>query len=207
MAENDYVTRVHDDPAALPRDAWNALLAHSHDPSPFVRHEYLCALHQSDSAAPHTGWAPRFVSLWRGDELHAACPLYLKSHSYGEYVFDWAWAEAYQRHGLCYYPKAVIAVPFTPVPGARLLARDQHVAAQKFGHGQATPAGFLQFRHAQRTFAATDRDAVFVDAADSPRYSSGNLPRTKPGTPCSLSRRFKSRRPRPGTSSISPPWR
>ena len=137
MAENNYVTRVHDDPAALPRDAWNALLAHSHDPSPFVRHEYLCALHQSDSAAPHTGWAPRFVSLWRGDELHAACPLYLKSHSYGEYVFDWAWAEAYQRHGLRYYPKAVIAVPFTPVPGARLLARSTGAQAALLAAAQA----------------------------------------------------------------------
>ena len=55
---------------------------------------------------------------------HAACPLYLKDHSYGEYVFDWAWANAYEQHGLRYYPKALIAVPFTPVPGPRLLARD-----------------------------------------------------------------------------------
>ena len=137
MAADDYVTRVDDDPTALPRTAWNALLQHNDDPSPFVRHEYLCALHQSDSAAPHTGWAPRFISLWQGDELHAACPLYLKSHSYGEYVFDWAWAEAYQRHGLRYYPKAVIAVPFTPVPGARLLARDAHAGAALLQAAQA----------------------------------------------------------------------
>ncbi|MFC7410580.1 GNAT family N-acetyltransferase [Hydrogenophaga atypica] len=137
LAANDYVTRVDDDPTALPRCAWNALLAHSEDPSPFVRHEYLCALHQSESAAPHTGWAPRFISLWQGGELHAACPLYLKSHSYGEYVFDWAWAEAYQRHGLRYYPKAVIAVPFTPVPGARLLARDEHARAALLQAAQA----------------------------------------------------------------------
>ncbi len=137
MAANDYVTRVDDDPCALPRTAWNSLLQHNDDPSPFVRHEYLCALHQSDSAAPHTGWAPRFISLWKGDELHAACPLYLKSHSYGEYVFDWAWAEAYQRHGLRYYPKAVIAVPFTPVPGARLLARDAHAGAALLQAAQA----------------------------------------------------------------------
>ena len=57
-------------------------------------------------------------------QLAAACPLYIKDHSYGEYVFDWAWANAYEQHGLAYYPKAVVAVPFTPVPGARLLARD-----------------------------------------------------------------------------------
>ena len=126
---NDYVTRVDDDPCALPRAAWNSLLQHCDDPSPFVRHEYLCALHQSDSAAPHTGWAPRYISLWQGDELHAACPLYLKNHSYGEYVFDWAWASAYEQHGVPYYPKAVIAVPFTPVPGSRLLARDDAARA------------------------------------------------------------------------------
>ena len=70
------------------------------------------------------GWTPQFVTLWRGKALMAACPLYVKDHSYGEYVFDWAWANAYEQHGLAYYPKAVIAVPFTPVPGARLLARD-----------------------------------------------------------------------------------
>ena len=89
-----------------------------------MRHEYLAALQQSGSATPDTGWAPRFFTLWQGDTLVAACPLYLKNHSYGEYVFDWAWARAYHEHGLQYYPKAVVAVPFTPVPGSRLLARD-----------------------------------------------------------------------------------
>ena len=71
------------------------------------------------------GWRAQFLSLHDGDELVAACPLYVKDHSYGEYVFDWAWADAYQRHGLDYYPKLLNAVPFTPVPGPRLLARDQ----------------------------------------------------------------------------------
>jgi hypothetical protein len=121
---NDYVTRVFEDPGEIPHAEWDGLLARHADPSPFMRHAYLQALHNSGSAVPETGWAPHFVTLWRGDELHAACPLYLKGHSYGEYVFDWAWADAYRRHGLRYYPKALIAVPFTPVPGARLLARD-----------------------------------------------------------------------------------
>jgi predicted N-acyltransferase len=121
---DDYVTRVSTDPAQVPRAAWNALLARGPEASPFVRHEYLSALHASGSATPRTGWTPAFITLWRGDELHAACPLYLKAHSYGEYVFDWAWANAYEQHGLAYYPKAVAAVPFTPVPGARLLATD-----------------------------------------------------------------------------------
>jgi hypothetical protein len=116
--------RIDDDPTTLDRAAWNALLARQPAPTPFMRHEYLAALHASDSAVAATGWAPRFVSLWRGDALRAACPLYLKTHSWGEYVFDWAWADAYERHGLAYYPKLVCAVPFTPVPGSRLLAHD-----------------------------------------------------------------------------------
>ena len=109
--------------------AWNALLARQSHPTPFLRHEYLAALQDSGSATPRTGWAPRFMTLWEGDALVAACPMYLKNHSYGEYVFDWAWASAYEQHGVPYYPKAVIAVPFTPVPGTRLLARDDATRA------------------------------------------------------------------------------
>ncbi|GAP38487.1 GNAT family N-acetyltransferase [Piscinibacter sakaiensis] len=120
----NYVIRVHEEPASLDRGAWNALLAAQPRPTPFLRHEFLAALHDSGSAVPATGWAPRFLTLHDGAGLAAACALYLKSHSYGEYVFDWAWADAYQRHGLAYYPKLLGAVPFTPVPGTRLLARD-----------------------------------------------------------------------------------
>jgi predicted N-acyltransferase len=121
---NDYVIRVLTSPLEVDAAQWNALLATQDQPSPFMRHEYLAAMHTSGSAVPKTGWTPRFVTLWRGDALQAACALYLKDHSYGEYVFDWAWANAYQQHRLPYYPKALVAVPFTPVPGARLLARD-----------------------------------------------------------------------------------
>jgi len=125
VSEINYVTRVFSSPLDVPSAAWNALLAREADPSPFMRHEYLAALHQSGSACAHAGWQAQFVTLWRGTELHAACPMYLKNHSYGEYVFDWAWANAYAQHGLDYYPKALVAVPFTPVPGARLLAKDE----------------------------------------------------------------------------------
>jgi predicted N-acyltransferase len=118
--------RMVDDPGLLDAGEWNALVAASGVPTPFMRHEYLHALHASRSACAKTGWAPAFVTLEQQGELRAACPLYLKSHSYGEYVFDWAWADAYERHGLHYYPKLLSAVPFTPVPGARLLARDAH---------------------------------------------------------------------------------
>jgi uncharacterized protein len=121
---NDYVIRVLSSLAELEPQAWNRLLALQASPTPFMRHEYLDAMAQSRSAVPKTGWTPRFVCLWRGDELHAACALYLNDHSYGEYVFDWAWANAYEQHGLAYYPKALIAPPFTPVPGSRLLALD-----------------------------------------------------------------------------------
>jgi hypothetical protein len=123
-SEIDYVTRVFDAPGEVDARQWDALLAEQEEPTPFMRHAYLRALHESRSAITKTGWTPRFITLWRGDELHAACALYLKSHSYGEYVFDWAWANAYEQHGLDYYPKATVAVPFTPVPGSRLVARN-----------------------------------------------------------------------------------
>ena len=123
-AESAIITRVHSSVRDIAAGAWNALLAEQSQPTPFMRHEYLAALQDSGSATTQTGWAARFFTLWQGDVLVAACPLYLKNHSYGEYVFDWAWARAYEEHGLAYYPKAVVAVPFTPVPGTRLLARD-----------------------------------------------------------------------------------
>ena len=123
-ASTEFVVQVHDDPTRLDGTAWNVLLARQPAPTPFMRHEYLAALHASKSAVPSTGWTPRFLTVHDAGELVAACPLYLKDHSYGEYVFDWAWADAYQRHGLVYYPKLLGAVPFTPVPGVRLLARD-----------------------------------------------------------------------------------
>ena len=122
----DYVTRVLDQPSEIDAEAWNALLARQPGGAggPFMRHDYLAALSDSGCATPGTGWAVQWVTLWRGDELQAAAPLYLKRHSRGEYVFDWAWAEAYERNGLPYYPKGLVAVPFTPVPGPRLLALD-----------------------------------------------------------------------------------
>jgi predicted N-acyltransferase len=89
---------------------------------PFLSHAFLNALHETDCANAATGWQPCYVLLREDMKLTAAMPLYLKSHSYGEYVFDWAWANAYQRNGLDYYPKLLNAVPFTPVTGRRLLA-------------------------------------------------------------------------------------
>jgi predicted N-acyltransferase len=130
----DYVIRVHSDPAQVDGGAWNNLLQSQPSPTPFMRMEYLSGLHASASAVADTGWAPQWLILEEDGVLMAATPLYLKNHSYGEYVFDWAWADAYRRHGLRYYPKLLGAVPFTPVPGTRLMAisdlwRDRLVAA------------------------------------------------------------------------------
>jgi len=113
---------VLDSLSGIEPSGWDAL-AGGH---PLVSHAFLQALHESGSACADTGWAPCYLALWRDGTLRAAMPLYLKYHSYGEYVFDWAWADAYQRHGLRYYPKLLCAIPFTPVCGPRLLAhRDE----------------------------------------------------------------------------------
>jgi len=109
--------RVVDSLAGVDPQEWNALAGEQ----PFVRHEFLSALIDSGCAAAGSGWAPRFLLVRRAGALVGAMPLFAKSHSYGEYVFDWAWADAHERHGVEYYPKLLCAVPFTPVRGPRLL--------------------------------------------------------------------------------------
>lgn len=107
--------------AEVPAESWDACAG---DDNPFVSHAFLEALEESGSATAKTGWLPQHLLIEdSGGRLVAAAPLYLKSHSYGEYVFDWGWAEAYLRAGGRYYPKLQCAVPFTPVPGPRLLVR------------------------------------------------------------------------------------
>ncbi len=131
----DYRTGILASPSEVDAAEWNALLAQQAQPTPFLRHEFLSALHATRCAVADTGWAPQFVTLTdpRTNRLAAAAPVYLKGHSYGEYVFDWAWADAYKRNGLPYYPKLLCAVPFTPVQGNRLLSADppalRHLAA------------------------------------------------------------------------------
>jgi len=120
----NYRTQVFGDIASIGRDAWTRLVARDADANPFVHYDYLHALEASGCVGQRTGWTPQHLALWRGAELAAAVPLYVKSHSFGEYVFDWGWADAYARYGLRYYPKLVAAVPFAPVAGTRLLAAD-----------------------------------------------------------------------------------
>ena len=124
--------RVLDELSGVDPAEWDRLA----DGHPLLSHAFFHALHQSGCASADSGWLPQFITLWDGTaqgaggagntlaapRIRAAMPLYVKTHSYGEYVFDWAWADAYQRHGLAYYPKLLAAIPFSPVSGARLLA-------------------------------------------------------------------------------------
>ncbi len=96
---------------------WDGLFATD---NPFVQHAYLLALEESGCVAAETGWQPLHIVLYNGGRAIAAMPSYIKSHSYGEFVFDWGWAEAYTRHGMHYYPKLVSAIPFSPVAGPRI---------------------------------------------------------------------------------------
>src|SRR5690242_15621116 len=117
--------RILESLAGVDPARWNELAGGN----PTLSHEFLHALHETGCASPRTGWKPQYLTLWDDARLAGAVPLYLKSHSRGEYVFDWAWADAYERHGLAYYPKLLAAVPFTPATGARLLAADASVRA------------------------------------------------------------------------------
>jgi predicted N-acyltransferase len=113
--------RLHAALDELPAQAWDAL----HDRrNPFVEHAFLAGMEREGCLRPRWGWTPRHASLWRDGELVAAAPAYLKTNSHGEFVFDHAWANAYQRFGREYFPKWLVAVPYSPVTGPRLLARD-----------------------------------------------------------------------------------
>jgi len=125
--ETEVVAKLSSGVGGLNEAAWNRLAGGD----PFVSHAFLAALEKSGSVGKGTGWTPATILVEDGaDHLVAAAPAYLKTHSQGEYVFDHAWADAFERAGGAYYPKLQIAVPFTPVPGKRLLgARPQHLLA------------------------------------------------------------------------------
>jgi len=116
-------------------EKWNALVGSG---SAFLEWEWLSALEESGCVDARTGWLPQHLTLWDGDELVAACPLYVKSHSMGEFVFDHGWAEAAESAGIRYFPKLLVAVPFTPATGARFLTRadaDRPVLIRALGDG------------------------------------------------------------------------
>ena len=143
----------------FPAAEWDALAG----AQPFLSHAFLHALEASGCVRAETGWRPRHLGLWQGTRLIAAMPLYLKTHSYGEYVFDWRWADAYEQAGGRYYPKLLCAVPFTPVPGRRLLAAsdaDKKLLLET-ALGFAAEAGLSSFHC---LFPNEDSDAAFTKA-------------------------------------------
>lgn len=119
--------RLHRTLSELPATAWDGL----HDGrNPFLAHAFLCGLETTGCLRADWGWTPCHVAVWEGETLVAAAPGYLKDNSHGEFVFDHGWAQAYAQHGLAYYPKWLCAVPYSPVTGPRLLAREDAAKRQ-----------------------------------------------------------------------------
>ena len=133
---------------------------------PFLSHAFLSALEDSGSASQRTGWLPLHLVAESGGELIGCAPMYLKSHSYGEYVFDWGWANAYERAGGKYYPKLQVSVPFTPVPGPRLLVRPGLTAWARatLAHGLVSAAEQLGVSSLHVTFCHEDEWHVLGNA-------------------------------------------
>jgi len=135
-----YEVRVLNQILDVPQDAWTSILPPS--AGPFMQYSFLSLLEKTGCVSAETGWKPSHLALYDADghTLLGALPLYLKTHSYGEYVFDWSWAETYTQAGLPYFPKALSAIPFTPVTASRLLARSTE-------HQEALIAGLKQLVH------------------------------------------------------------
>ncbi|HEX8527601.1 GNAT family N-acetyltransferase [Allosphingosinicella sp.] len=161
MSGEPVTARIGDGVASFEPDSWDRCAGSA---DPFLSHAFLSALEQSGSATVRTGWQPVPIAIDAPDgSVAAAMPAYVKSHSQGEYVFDHGWADAYERAGGLYYPKLQIAVPFTPVPGRRLLARDPTLAPALIGAAEA-----LVRRHhlssAHATFIAPEEVPLFQRA-------------------------------------------
>jgi predicted N-acyltransferase len=130
--ENEATIKVLAQISDVPAEAWDRVANPGSMPfDPFVSHAFLKALEEAGTVGPRTGWMPRHVILEEGGTLVGAMPCYLKSHSRGEYIFDYGWAEAYERAGGRYYPKLQSAVPFTPVPGRRFLVEPDGRAPER----------------------------------------------------------------------------
>jgi predicted N-acyltransferase len=160
---------VHDRIASLPEPQWDALLDAA--ATPFVRWAWLEALEHAGCVSDETGWGPRHLALWDGERLVAAAPAYLKDGSDGDFSRDWGWAEAAARAGIDYYPKLILAVPFTPVTGRRLLVAP--------GFDRATAAAAIAA--GAREVASVERSpsvhVLFPDADDAALFESVGLAR------------------------------
>lgn len=161
MSEGDILARIAGGVTCFPAEDWDCCAGPD---DPFLSHAFLSALEDSGSVGADTGWQPAPIAIDGPDARPAAVmPAYLKSHSQGEYVFDHGWADAYARVGGAYYPKLQIAVPFTPVPGRRLLARNPALAPALIGAAEAVVRNHgLSSAHA--TFVAPAEIALFERA-------------------------------------------
>jgi predicted N-acyltransferase len=152
-------------------EQWNALFPADY---PFCQYQFLRALEQGGSVGHKTGWLVNHLLLWDQDHLVGAAPAYIKMHSYGEYLFDWAFAEAYQNYGLSYYPKLLFAIPFTPAEGARLgCAAGQEPAEllnlvqQAFTQlAKSLNLSHMQCLYADAVAQAAFRESGFIERAD-----------------------------------------
>jgi predicted N-acyltransferase len=145
----------------IPAGEWNALV---HPDNPFARHEFLIAMERHDAVGPTWGWYPQYLIARDHGELIGAAPMYLKDNSYGELVFDWAWADAYERSGLAYYPKLVVAIPYTPATGQRLLIRDS-ARRSEIAHAMIDAAT----KHA-RQLGVSSLHWLFTDSFDTDQF-------------------------------------
>ena len=141
--------RIHQSLRDIPRPEWDLLAAGA---PPFLSYPFLEALETCGCVGGDTGWHPMHLTLWENEQLVAAAPAYLKGHSEGEFVFDYAWAEFAQRMRVRYYPKLVVAVPFTPVTGPRVLVRDE---SQRERMVLALAEGVRRFVDAETIWART----------------------------------------------------
>ena len=166
--------RVHRSIADVTAEQWQACLQADH---PFLNHAFLAALESSGSVGGETGWVPFHLALWDQGELLACAPAFLKTHSYGEYVFDWLWAETYEQAGGRYYPKLLFGVPFTPVPGPRLLVSSR--GATRLGAATARRHLVQGAQELLKHYGLSSCHALFLrEAADREAFAQiGALPR------------------------------
>ena len=160
MADDSFTLKVVDSIHRVPAGAWDACAGGG---NPFVSHAFLSALEDSGSVGEAAGWAVQHLVLEEAGAVVGCAPLYLKNHSYGEYIFDWGWAQAYEKAGGRYYPKLQCAVPFTPATGPRFLAaKDEHKLALMAGMGELARRMKVSSLHV--TFATEAEHALMQDA-------------------------------------------
>jgi len=171
MKSSSPAARLIDGMKAVGAEAWDALANPDRRPlNPFVSHAFLSALEDSGSATARTGWQPAHILIEQQGKLVAAAPMYVKSHSYGEYVFDHGWAEAFERAGGSYYPKLQVSVPFTPATGPRLLTGGDATAREPLARAMMAVADKLGVSSVHVTFAEQEECETLAALGFLPRH-------------------------------------